>query len=114
MKQETITSVVKAIRCILCGKIYLSEKLMNSVLTQFASGPRTAEKSLVDTLSDREMEVYRMIGLGLGTNEIAQQLHLSVKTIGSYRERIKEKLGLSNGNELVRNAIHWVENQEFG
>jgi DNA-binding CsgD family transcriptional regulator len=59
------------------------------------------------------MEVYRMIGLGLGTNEIAQKLHLSVKTIGSYRERIKEKLGLNSGNELVRNAIQWVENQEL-
>ena len=114
MKQETITSVVKAIRCILSGKIYLSEKLTDSVLIQFASGPRAAEKSLVDTLSDREMEVYRMIGLGLGTNEIARQLHLSVKTIGSYRERIKQKLGLNSGNELVRNAIQWVENQEFG
>lgn len=112
MKQETITSVVKAVRCILGGKIYLSEKLKDSVLTQFASGSRTVEKSSVDSLSDRELEVYRLIGLGSGTNEIAQQLNLSVKTIGSYRERIKEKLKLSSGNELVRNAIYWVENQK--
>jgi DNA-binding NarL/FixJ family response regulator len=104
---------VKAIRCILSGKIYLSEKLKDSVLIQFASGSRKAEKTLVDTLSDRELEVFRMIGFGFGTNEIAQQLNLSVKTIGSYRERIKEKLQLNSGNELVRNAIHWVENQKL-
>jgi DNA-binding NarL/FixJ family response regulator len=111
MKQETITSVVKAIRCILSGKIYLSEKLKDSVLIQFASGSRKSEKTSVDALSDRELEVYRMIGLGFGTNEIAQKLNLSVKTIGSYRERIKEKLKLNSGNELIRNAIHWVESQ---
>jgi DNA-binding NarL/FixJ family response regulator len=113
MKQETITSVVKAIRRILSGKIYLSEKLKDSVLLQFAGGSRTVDKSSVDALSDRELEVYRMIGLGYGTNDIAQRLNLSVKTIGSYRERIKEKLRLNSGNELVRNAICWVENQKI-
>jgi DNA-binding NarL/FixJ family response regulator len=113
MKQETTTSVVKAIRSILSGKIYLSEKLNEIVLVQFATGSRTAMTSPVDTLSDRELEVFRMIGLGFGTHEIAQQLNLSIKTIGSYRERIKEKLKLSSGNELVRNAIHWVEDQKL-
>jgi DNA-binding NarL/FixJ family response regulator len=114
MKQETITSVVKAIRCILSGKIYLSEKLKDSVLIQFASRSRKSDRTIVDALSDRELEVYRMIGHGYGTNEIAQQLNLSVKTIGSYRERIKEKLKLNSGNELIRNAIHWVESQKIG
>lgn len=114
MKQETITSVVEAIRCVLSGKIYLSEKLKDLVLIQFAGKSRTTEKSCVDTLSDRELEVFRMIGLGLGTNEIALKLNLSVKTIGSYRERIKEKLKLNNANELVRNAMYWVEDQKLG
>ena len=114
MKQETIASIVKAIRCILEGKIYLSEKLKDTVLIQFARGSRTSEKSPVDRLTDRELEVFRLIGLGFGTNEIAQKLNLSMKTIGSYRERIKEKLGLKSGNELVRNAIHWVGNEEPG
>jgi DNA-binding NarL/FixJ family response regulator len=111
MKQETIASIVKAIRCILDGKIYLSEKLKDAVLTQFACGSRLGDKSPVDKLSDRELEVYRLIGLGFGTNEIAQKLNLSVKTIGSYRERIKDKLNLKSGNELVRNAMHWIENE---
>lgn len=112
MKQETITSIIKAIRCILDGKIYLSEKLKDAVLTQFAKGSISSEKSPIDTLSDRELEVFRMIGRGLGTSEIAQRLSLSVKTIGSYRERIKEKLGLKSGNELVRNAMDWAANEQ--
>lgn len=114
MKQETTTSIVKAIRHILSGKIYLSEKLKDAFLTQFAGGARSADKSPVDGLSDRELEVYRLIGLGFGTNEIAQKLNLSMKTIGSYRERIKDKLGLKSGNELVRNAIRWVEKEQPG
>lgn len=112
MKQETISSIVKAIRCILDGKIYLSDKFKDAILTQFACGAKTCDKSPVDSLSDRELEVYRLIGLGFGTNEIAQRLNLSMKTIGSYRERIKEKLSLKSGNELVRHAIHWVENEQ--
>jgi DNA-binding NarL/FixJ family response regulator len=114
MKQETLTSIVTAIRCILGGKIYLSEQLKDEVLTQFAGGFRTGEASPVDKLSDRELEVYRLIGTGLGTNEIAQELNLSVKTIGSYRERIKEKLNLKSANDLVRNAVRWVESEQFG
>jgi DNA-binding NarL/FixJ family response regulator len=113
MKQETISSIIEAMRCVLEGKIYLSEKLKDVVLTQFASGVRTTEKSPVDNLSDRELEVYRMIGHGFGTNEIAQKLHLSVKTIGCYRERIKEKLGLKSGTELMRNAMRWVEDDSL-
>lgn len=108
MKQETVSSIIKAIRCILEGRIYLSEKLKDAVLVRFASGSKGGGGSPVDALSDRELEVYRMIGLGLGTNEIARQLNLSVKTIGSYRERIKEKLNLKSGNELMRNATEWV------
>ncbi len=114
MKQETIGSIVKAVRHILKGKIYLSESLKDVVLTQFAGGSRTADKSPLDGLSDREMEVYRFIGQGFGTNEIAQKLNLSIKTIGSYRERIKEKLGLKSGHDLVCNAIRWIENEQPG
>ena len=111
MKQETMTSIKKAIHCVLSGKIYLSERLKDLVLIQFAGRSTTADKASVDTLSDRELEVYGLIGLGFGTNEIAQKLNLSMKTIGCYRERIKKKLCLKSGNELVRNAIHWVENE---
>lgn len=114
MKQETVTSIVTAIRCIMGGKIYLSDRLKDEVLSQFAGGFKTVDASPVDQLSDRELEVYRLIGLGLGTNEIAQKLNLSIKTIGSYRERIKEKLDLKSANDLLRSAIHWVEHEQFG
>lgn len=113
MKQETLTSIVTAIRCILEGKIYLSERLKDAVLTQFAGGLKTVDASPVDRLSDRELEVYRLIGMGLGTNEIAQKLNLSIKTIGSYRERIKEKLDLKSANDLMRSAMRWVEHEQF-
>lgn len=113
MKQETLTSIVTAIRCILGGKIYLSERLKDAVLTQFATGSRTGDLSPVDKLSDRELEVFRLIGMGFGTNEIAQKLNLSIKTIGSYRERIKEKLNLKSANDLLREAMRWVENEQF-
>lgn len=113
MKQETLTSIVTAIRCILSGKIYLSERLKDVVLTQFAAGFRTGEVSPVDKLSDRELEVFRLIGMGFSTNEIAHELNLSIKTIGSYRERIKEKLNLKSANDLLREAMRWVENEQF-
>jgi DNA-binding NarL/FixJ family response regulator len=113
MKEETLTSIVKAIRCILEGKIYLSERLKDTFLTQFAGGLTAGDSFPVSKLSDRELEVYRFIGMGLGTNEIAQKLNLSIKTIGCYRERIKEKLELKSANELIRNAIRWVEHEQF-
>ncbi len=113
MKQETLTSIVKAIHCILEGKIYLSERLKDVLLTQFARGFKTVDSSPPDTLSDRELEVYRLIGMGLGSNEIAQKLSLSVKTIGSYRERIKEKLNLKSANDLIRSATRWVEQEQL-
>ncbi len=114
MKQEAVTSIMEAIHCVLRGKIYLSEKLKDVLLIQFAGRSRTAGKSSADTLSDRELEVYRLLGFGFGTQQIAQELNLSKKTIGCYRERIKKKLCLKNGNELVRNAIHWIEDGHPG
>jgi DNA-binding NarL/FixJ family response regulator len=113
MKEETLTSIVTAIRCILEGKIYLSERLKNSFLTQFAGGFTPGDPFPVSKLSDRELLVYRLIGTGLGTNEIAQKLNLSIKTIGCYRERIKEKFDLKSANELIRSAIRWVEHEQF-
>jgi DNA-binding NarL/FixJ family response regulator len=113
MKQETLTSIVTAIRHILGGKIYLSDRLKDAVLTKFAGGVKTIDASPVDKLSDREIEVYRLIGMGIGTNEIARKLNLSMKTIGSYRERIKEKLDLKSANDLLRSAMRWVEQEQI-
>lgn len=81
------------------------------MLEQLAHGENVSKKSPVERLSDRELEVYRMYGEGFGTREIANALHLSIKTIESYRENIKEKLHLSSGNEMICHAAQWVEDQ---
>jgi len=109
MKQETSKSIVKAIRHILQGNIHVSENIMSNLLNRVRTGQDSFEKSPVDSLTDRELAVLRLIGEGKSTGDIAHEMHLSVSTISTYRERIKEKLQLKNAAELVRYAIHWVE-----
>jgi DNA-binding NarL/FixJ family response regulator len=111
MKQETSKSIVKAIRHILTGNIHVSENIMGNLLNRVRTGQDYSEKSPVGSLSDRELAVLRMIGQGRSTGEIADEMNLSVSTISTYRERIKEKLQLRNAAELVRYAIHWVEHR---
>jgi DNA-binding NarL/FixJ family response regulator len=111
MKQETSRSIVKAIRHILAGNIYVSQDIMDNLLNRVRSGQETLDKSPVESLSDREIAVLRMIGQGRSTGDIAAEMNLSVSTISTYRERIKEKLNLKNAAELVRYAVHWVERQ---
>ena len=111
MKQETSKSIVKAIRHILQGNIYVSESIMSNLLNRVRIGQDTFEKSPVENLSDRELEVLRRIGQGRSTSEIADEMNLSISTISTYRERIKEKLQLKNSAELVRYAVHWEENK---
>ncbi len=112
MKQEAMESVVTAIRQVLTGKIYLNDQVKDKILTNLADGTGGGGRSPMDRLTDREFEVFCMIGKGLTTREIASKLHLSIKTIGTYRERIKEKLNLKHANELVRHAIHWEKTGE--
>jgi DNA-binding NarL/FixJ family response regulator len=114
MKRETSSSVVEAIRCVLSGKIYLSEKIKGELLDRFVKGTHTFHKASMDRLTDRELEVFQLLGQGLSTNEVAKKLSLSVKTIGTYRERIKEKLNLKHASELVWRAMLWVENERSG
>ncbi len=109
MKQETSRSIVKAIRHILGGNIYVSEAVTSSILRRVRSGGEASGRTPMETLSDRELVVLRMIGEGKATSEIAASMNLSVSTIGTYRERIKEKLHLRNAAELVRFAVRWVE-----
>lgn len=108
MKQETSKTIVKAIRHILQGNIYVSENITGNLLSRVKKGHDSLEKSPVENLSDREIAVLRLLGEGKSTGEIAQEMHLSVSTISTYRERLKEKLQLKNAAELVRYAIHWV------
>lgn len=110
-KDQATDHIVEAIRRVLDGQVYLSDSATSRVLTQVAGGEPTAA-SPVDSLSDRELEVFEMIGDGMGSREIAGLLHLSVKTVETYREKIKAKLSLKNGNELVRHAILWKSHKD--
>ncbi|HHO77361.1 MAG TPA: response regulator transcription factor [Deltaproteobacteria bacterium] len=109
MKQEASESIVYAIREVLGGKIYASKNVMDTLLTRFIDGTQDSLDSPVQSLTDRELEVFQMIGDGLSISEIGTRLNLSVKTIGTYRERIKEKLQLKNATELLRYAMNWVQ-----
>jgi DNA-binding NarL/FixJ family response regulator len=114
MKQEATDKVLVAIRRILQGEVYLSERLTNTMLQQFVRGASPVKSSPLVNLTDRELEVFRLIGEGHATRQIADQLHLSVKTIESYQAHIKEKLALRNARELVQHAIEWTMNLNGG
>ncbi len=107
MKQEAMESVVTAIHHVLDGKIYLNEKVKEHILLSMSDTPKARDKTPVDRLTDRELQVFKLIGRGFSSREIAERLFLSIKTIGTYRERIKEKLNLKHANELVRCAVHF-------
>lgn len=108
MKAEVGDKIITAVRRVLSGQIYLSEKVGQNILHEVTGRNQPADKSPIRQLSDRELEVFRLIGQGHGTREIAGLLHLSVKTIETYRAHIKEKLGLANATQLVRYAAQWV------
>jgi DNA-binding NarL/FixJ family response regulator len=109
MKQEPAKAVKAAIRKVLGGDIHLSDKMASAVLGKLVH-ERTDEKSVspMENLSNRELEVFRLLGEGKASRDIAQQLDLSVATINSFRNRIKEKLNFKNSTELILHAIHWV------
>jgi DNA-binding NarL/FixJ family response regulator len=106
MKQEATEKVLVAIRRILSGEIYVSDRIANSMLQHYVRGNPPGHSSIAD-LTDRELEVFRLIGEGQGTRQIAEALHLSVKTVESYQAHIKEKLSLRSARELVQHAVQW-------
>jgi DNA-binding NarL/FixJ family response regulator len=108
MKQEATEKVLVALRRILSGEIYVSDKIANSMLQHYVRGANPSEHSSIAELTDRELEVFRLIGEGHGTRQIADDLHLSVKTVESYQAHIKEKLSLRSARELVQHAIEWT------
>ncbi len=112
MKQEAPKRVITAIWAVLKGSVYVSESVSANILKSMA-GKRTAT-SLVDSLSDRELQVFQMIGEGLTHQQIADKLMLSVKTIESHVEHIKEKMRVSSGRELLQRAIEWVLGAQQG
>jgi len=105
MKQEATEKVLIAVRRILGGDIYLSDRMANKLLHQYISGSVADISSHLSVLSDRELEVFRLIGEGRSARQIAEKLHLSIKTVETYQAHIKEKLSLRSGRELVQHAI---------
>jgi DNA-binding NarL/FixJ family response regulator len=110
MKQEAVEKVLVAIRKVLNGEIFVSDKTTTKMIETLISGDSKGMSAPLDLLSNREMTVFRMIGQGIKTSQIADKLHLSVKTIESYRSHIKEKLKLPTGTDLMKCAIQWVQN----
>jgi DNA-binding NarL/FixJ family response regulator len=116
MKDADRATILSAIRRVLDGGFYVSDRMAGEIFASFAG--KTAAKSeaggAVARLSDREFEVFEHLGAGLGTNEIAERLGISPKTVEVHRARIREKLGLANGAALVRYAVRWVETRNLG
>jgi len=109
-KQEAQDSIIRAIRQVLSGKVYLSQKMTDRLLTGMVNSG--AEKRDIDSLSNRELQVFELIGEGVPASQIAEQLNLSVKTIETHQAHIKKKLGLGSAHELNQRAIRWVMDQQ--
>jgi DNA-binding NarL/FixJ family response regulator len=113
MKQEGGKKLMEAIRHVLAGRIYVSEKMSSTLLETLSRQPAKG-KSPIEHLSDREFEVLQLLGQGKGTREIADQLHLSIKTVDAHRANLKRKLKLRGFTELIHYAVRWVETQRAG
>jgi DNA-binding NarL/FixJ family response regulator len=107
-KQEAIRTIVQAVRTVLSGKLYLSQTMTERMVHMAVGSKANGSLSPVDRLTDREIEIFEMIGRGLTSRQIARHLELSPKTIETHREHIKEKLELKNAMELTRHAVQWV------
>lgn len=112
MKQEGGKKLMEAIRQILSGQIYVSEKMSAKILEIFSGRRSQASGSPLEQLSDREFEVFQLVGEGKTTREVADHLHLSVKTVEVHRANIRRKLKLASGTDVVHQAIRWVESQK--
>ena len=114
MKSEATENVVTAIRKVLSGEIYISDRMTAKIVHQYVGGQSDVGTSTIDRLSDRELEVFHLIGRGYGTRQISERLYLSIKTIETYQSHIKEKLNLADAGALLQYAIQWVSSQTKG
>jgi len=112
MKRETAKNVIAAIRSVLEGNLYLSKRLMVLFAEKFVEGSAATAGPSIEQLSNRELEVFQLLGQGCETRQIAESLHVSMKTVQAFCARIKEKLKLASATELLREAIRWHENQQ--
>ncbi len=110
-KQEATSHVIEAIHRVLQGKVYLTQRMTDQVLQGLARGSAADGAPSIRDLTDRELEVFSLIGRGVATSHIAEQLHLSVKTVEAHRDKIKKKLNLASGSELTRYAVQWTLEQ---
>jgi DNA-binding NarL/FixJ family response regulator len=107
-KDQATDKIVEAIRRVLEGKVYLSDEVAEKLLHRAVGKQEDLTRSPLDALADRELEVFRLIGQGVKTADIAERLHLSVKTVETYRDRIRHKLNLTDGTKLAHYATQWV------
>jgi DNA-binding NarL/FixJ family response regulator len=113
MKEVATEKLLIALHRVLAGEVYLSERMSSRILHKLVDGSGVAPiRATVDVLSDRELEVFSLIGLGLGTRDIAKRLHVSVKTVEAHRAHIKEKLNLQGATELLQQAIQWAQGSQ--
>ena len=114
MKAEATENIVTAIRKVLSGQIYLSDRMAPKMVRKLVGVAPNMGSSPINCLSDRELEVFSLIGQGYATRQIAEKLYLSIKTIETYRAHIKDKLNLADAAELLQYAIRWVKSQDKG
>ncbi len=107
-KKEAPAVLIDAIRTVLKGDLFLSSKISMNIISRLFQGKDASEVSITEVLSDRELEIFHLIGTGMSTGDIAKTLNISVNTIESHRKKIKEKLGISKGTELVKSAVQWA------
>jgi len=107
-KQEPPSEVVKAIRNVIAGRIYVSERVTGSILERLDGAGKGDRPASIEVLSDREIEVFQLVGRGLNSREIAERINLGLTTVDTYRQRIREKLGIRNAAELYQRAVKWV------
>jgi len=108
-KQQATRNILSAVRKVLAGQVYFSEQMAERMLRKLVGKPSDKVPLTPESLTDREVEVLQMIGRGCGTRRIAEDLHIGIKTVESYRARIKEKLNLSSGDQLLQYAIQWLQ-----
>lgn len=111
MKRESTGNIIAAVRRVLAGQLFVSDRMSAIFAQKFVGGKSPTDTSPIDQLSDRELEVFQMLGEGIETRRIAESLNVSMKTVQVYCARIKEKLNLANATELLREAVRWHENQ---
>ena len=112
MKREATKKILQAIRAVLGGKLYISDKISDALAEKFIEGRAAITASPVEQLSDRELEVFQLLGCGYSTRQIADHLRLGFKTVQTYSARLKEKFQLDNSTQLLHEAIRWHESQQ--